>query len=143
MSKRDIELFLLDILVAILKIKHYTKDFRDARSLKYDFKSWDAVIREFEIIGEATNNLIKYDYFSNDKREIVDFRNILIHEYFGIDETEVWGIIKSFLDSYQSAIEEEIHNIEEPHKKKLITAILDENRHIDFIVQKLSELTNE
>jgi len=93
MSKRDIELFLLDILVAILKIKHYTKDFRDARSLKYDFKSWDAVIREFEIIGEATNNLIKYDYFSNDKREIVDFRNILIHEYFGIDETEVWGII--------------------------------------------------
>lgn len=140
MCKRDKELFLFDILIAILKIKDYAKDFDNAQSLKYDFKSWDAVVREFEIIGEATNNLIKLQYFTNEKREIVDFRNILIHEYFGIDEDEIWGIIDNFLDSFQSDIEKDIKSIEQNLRNRLIVELMDENLHIDFIVQSLRGL---
>lgn len=108
--------------------------------MKYDFKSWDAVVREFEIIGEATNNLIKLQYFTNEKREIVDFRNILIHEYFGIDEDEIWGIIDNFLDSFQSDIEKDIKSIEQNLRNRLIVELMDENIHIDFIVQSLRGL---
>ncbi len=137
MSKRNKELFLFDILIAILKIKHYANDYNDAQSLKYDLKTWDAVIREFEIIGEATNHLIKLKHFSNNKREIVDFRNILIHEYFGIDADEIWGIIKNFLDEYQADIEKDILKMDQKNKSSLINQLIEENRHIDFICQKL------
>ncbi|WP_303701884.1 DUF86 domain-containing protein [Flexistipes sinusarabici] len=124
-------------------MEYYTKDFNNAQSLKHDFKSWDAVIREFEIIDEATNHLIKLNYFSNEKREIVDFKNILIHEYFGIDEDEVWGIIQNFLKNYKSDIESGIRNINSDIKKGIIKQIMEENKHIDFVVNKLQELGDE
>ena len=44
MSKRFWELFLFDILVAILKIKEVAKNFRNAEELKRDFVAWDSVI---------------------------------------------------------------------------------------------------
>ena len=122
------------------KLKHYADDYNDAQSLKYDFKTWDAVIREFEIIGEATNHLIKLKHFSNNKREIVDFRNILIHEYFGIDADEIWGIIKNFLNEYQADIEKDILKMDQKDKSSLIIQLIEENRHIDFICQKLEDL---
>jgi hypothetical protein len=49
MSKRIYELFLFDIFVAILKIEYVFNRFDDAEKLKYNFISWDSVIREFEI----------------------------------------------------------------------------------------------
>ncbi|BAI81468.1 conserved hypothetical protein [Deferribacter desulfuricans SSM1] len=85
MSKRIKELFLFDILIAVLKIEEHAKRYKNAYELKLAYHDWDFIIRQFEIIGESTNKLIKYSYFSDDKREIVDFRNVLIHEYFGID----------------------------------------------------------
>ena len=51
---RGIEMFILDIFVAIHKIKFVVKDFDDGEKLLYSFKDWDTVIREFEIIGEAS-----------------------------------------------------------------------------------------
>ncbi len=72
MSKRVYELFLFDIYVAILKIDYVAKNFKDSQSLKYDFIAWDSVIREFEIIGEAANILIKNDYLSSETQIVVD-----------------------------------------------------------------------
>jgi len=140
MSKRIKELFLFDILIAIEKIKNYSAKFQNGLELKHDCKSWDAVIREFEIIGEATNNLIKIGYFSNNKREIVNFRNVLIHEYFGIDEDEIWDIITNFLNDYQLEIIENINCLDSSIKKNILNQLLDENRHIDFIVKFLESL---
>lgn len=73
MSKRYWKLFLFDILVAILKIKEVAKNFKDAEELKRNFVAWDSVIREFEIIGEATGKLIKAGILPRECREIVDF----------------------------------------------------------------------
>ncbi|WP_428739664.1 HepT-like ribonuclease domain-containing protein [Sulfurimonas sp.] len=53
------ELFLFDILVAIHKIKETVKNQTDGNELKHNYMAWDTVIREFEIIGEATKHLIE------------------------------------------------------------------------------------
>ena len=98
MSKRDISLYIIDIYIAINKIQRYTQEFTNPEDFKWSELQWDATIRELEIIGEATNNLIKLDILENDKyRKIVDFRNIIVHGYFGIDENEVWSVVKDKL----------------------------------------------
>ena len=102
---RDYRLFLIDILISIKKIKIYTRNFNNPAKLKYSMLEWDATIREFEIIGEAANNLIKADIFGEEKRVIVDFRNILIHKYFGIDEEEVWQIIQNINELEKEILE--------------------------------------
>lgn len=92
MSKRLIELFLFDIIVAISKIEHVASSFDSADDLKYDFMAWDTVIREFEIVGEASKHLLESRLLESDHRPVVDFRNVLIHEYFGIDH-QLYGIL--------------------------------------------------
>ena len=55
---------------------------------------YSAVIREFEIIGEAVAKLpeeVKQKYTAVAWRDIKDFRNLLIHEYFGVDLEIVWN----------------------------------------------------
>lgn len=59
--------------------------------------AWDSVIRDFEIIGEATNVLIKKEILSEELRAVVNLRNILIHHYFGIDAEEIWNFIDNEL----------------------------------------------
>lgn len=140
MSKRVYELFLFDIYVAILKIDYVTKNFKDAQSLKFDFIAWDSVIREFEIIGEAANILIKNDYLSSETQIVVDFRNLLIHHYFGVDADEVWDVIENDLQSLQQIILQKINSINTELKNELIESIQEENKHLTFIVKKLCQL---
>ena len=80
-SQRYSELFLFDIFVAIKKIDYIVKTHKDAESLLYDFRSYDSVIREFEIIGEATNLLLKKGVLSDEHRVIVDFRNRMANSH--------------------------------------------------------------
>ena len=57
-----------------------------------DDKTSDAVIRNFEIIGEAANRLpeeLKKQHSSIDWQRIRGFRNRIVHDYFGIDFTIV------------------------------------------------------
>ena len=101
MSSRDLSLYIVDIFIAINKIGRYTKKFTNAEDFKWSELEWDATIRELEVIGEATNHLIKYDLLDNDKyRRVVDFRNLIIHGYFGIDENEVWFVVTKKLDVF-------------------------------------------
>ncbi len=56
----------------------------------------DAVVRNFEIIGEASNHLsveFKSDNLEVEWRKLIDFRNILIHNYFGVNYEILWDII--------------------------------------------------
>ncbi|MEA3290441.1 MAG: HepT-like ribonuclease domain-containing protein [Campylobacterota bacterium] len=111
MSKRDTSLYFIDIFIAINKIHRYTKNFSTSEEFKWSELEWDASIRELEIIGEATNALIKSELLENKKfRKIVDFRNIIIHGYFGIDEDEVWDVIKDKLDPFGDELKEIILN---------------------------------
>ncbi|MGE0737951.1 HepT-like ribonuclease domain-containing protein [Sulfurimonas sp.] len=140
MSKRIFELFLFDIYIAILKIEFISSKFDNSETLKYDFISWDSVIREFEIIGEATNILIKNAMLEKENQIVVDFRNLLIHHYFGIDSEEVWDVIHNDLKVYKKLIISKIHTIEEELKSELINDISSENKHIEFIVEALKQM---
>ena len=54
-----------------------------------------AIERELEIIGEATNNLLKLngDLPLTSARKIVNMRNRVIHAYDSVDETIIWNVI--------------------------------------------------
>ncbi len=100
MSKREILLLLDDMLQSAQKIKRYTQGL-DYDSFLADDKTIDAVVRNFEIIGEAANRI---DPDFRDKNPEIEwkrmrgFRNRIVHDYFGIDYEIVWSIIDTYLD---------------------------------------------
>jgi len=127
MSKRVLEFFIIDILIAIDKIKRYSKDFKNADDFYYDEKSFDATMRELQIIGEATKHLINSNLLDKSFRVIVDFRNLIVHEYFGIDKDEIWQIVTSHLYDF----EEDILKLLKNSNLKIVLDILNENKN-DF-----------
>ncbi len=96
-KKRDYILFLEDILSAIEKIEMYTKEL-NFEKLCENSMAVDAVVRNFEIIGEATKNvpkMVKDKYPDVEWKEAIGFRNVLTHDYFGIDLESVWDTLKN------------------------------------------------
>ena len=100
-KQRDIELFIVDIFVAIHQLEKYSCTFIDYDDFRHSNLHWDASIRQLEIIGEALNKLLDNEDFSRNApvyfRKIVNFRNAITHGYFGIDVAEVWSVIKEKL----------------------------------------------
>lgn len=99
MSKRSPELLIDDILESGRKILEYTSGFT-LEQFKSDSKTVDAVIRNFEIIGEAANRLpedFKDKHNEIDWHKVRGFRNRIVHDYFGIDYSIVWVIRETFL----------------------------------------------
>lgn len=112
MSKREILLLLQDILDACQNIITYTEGM-NLESFINDNKTIDAVIRNFEIIGEAASRVseeFKSDHPEIEWRRIIGFRNRIIHEYFGINNEQVWKIkeenIPVLINFIKQAIEE-------------------------------------
>lgn len=106
MSKRKPILLLEDILESTRLIEEYIEGL-DFEAFSQDTKTRDAVIRNFEIIGEAANNLPGYlteNHAEVDWSGVVGFRNVLIHDYFGVDYAMVWDIIQSFLPDLKEKI---------------------------------------
>jgi len=106
MSKRASSLLIEDILDSADKIIDYTSDlsFEDFTN---DSKTIDAVIRNFEIIGEAATRLpedFKERHDSIDWHRIRGFRNRIVHHYFGIDYSIVWEIKESYLPTLIAAL---------------------------------------
>lgn len=100
MSRRETVLLLEDMLLSARKIKSYTVKM-DFDAFLSDDKTLDAVIRNFEIIGEAANRIDPDFKLQNPEVEwnrIRGFRNRIVHEYFGIDYEIVWEIIQNYLD---------------------------------------------
>lgn len=61
----------------------------------------DAVVRNFEIIGEAASRVnpdFRNKYPEIEWNRLRGFRNRIVHEYFGIDYEIVWEIIESYID---------------------------------------------
>ena len=108
MSKRsDIDL-LDDILICMEKIQSYLNGLTYDQ-FSNDSKTQDAIIRNIEIIGEATKHLsdaIKLRYNNIPWKEIAGTRDRLIHGYFGVNIDIVWEIATIDIPKLKAQIEE-------------------------------------
>ena len=113
MSKREIKLYLADIVEAIGKIGEYTEGAAFVDFVK-DLKTIDAVVRNLSIIGEAVKNIpdaMKMEYPAIAWHEIIGMRNKVVHEYFSVDEDILWKTIKEDLPIVQKQIQEILQGI--------------------------------
>ena len=88
-------LYLNDISEAAENIRTYVGDMTFLEFRK-DRMRIDAVVRNFEVIGEAVKNLseeLKTQFPSTDWKAVAGFRDTLIHGYFGVDMEILWDII--------------------------------------------------
>lgn len=109
---RDYKLYLKDILDAMERIEEFVEDM-SFEKFKEDDKTSSAVVKKFEIIGEASKNVpegIKQKYTQVPWKEMAGMRDKLIHIYFGVNYRLVWTAIKERI----------------PQLKPLIKKILDE-----------------
>ena len=107
MSKRNPQHLIEDILESCHKIMDYTKDYSFEDFIS-DQKTIDAVIRNFEIIGEAANRMpedFKDSHQEIDWFRIRGFRNRIVHDYFGIDYSIVWKIMETYIDQLAENLE--------------------------------------
>ncbi|OQX16463.1 MAG: hypothetical protein BWK76_11605 [Desulfobulbaceae bacterium A2] len=106
MSERLQRLYCQDILEAGAAIQSYIEGIGCETFIQDRMRS-SAVIREFEIIGEAVGKLpatLKQVYPEIPWQEIKDFRNLLAHEYFGVDLEIVWNTIHTDLPILLNAV---------------------------------------
>jgi len=110
--QREIKKYLLDIKISIDSINDYLGDKRDFNEYKSNKLLRRAVERELEIIGEATNRILKLDDSINisNARRIVDLRNLVIHAYDNVDDIIIWGIIINNIPKLKSQIDDLINN---------------------------------
>ena len=106
MSKRSFELLVEDIWESIEKIERYTEGMT-LEFFQNDEKTTDAVVRNFEIIGEAAGRLP--EDFTNQHSEIewvkiIGLRNRIVHEYFGVDLQIIWQILKKDIPDFKAAL---------------------------------------
>jgi uncharacterized protein with HEPN domain len=93
--QRNVDMYLLDILNSIESIEKYLGEERNFTHYEANKLLRRAVERELEIIGEATNRILKLDtnFTISHARRIVDLRNFVIHSYDSIDNVIIWGIV--------------------------------------------------
>jgi uncharacterized protein with HEPN domain len=87
-------------------IENYTRNL-SFEEFEKDRKTIDAVIRNFEIIGEASSKLPKEfreKYPEIPWKSIIGLRNVLIHDYFGVDVVAVWENIRQKLPELEQQI---------------------------------------
>jgi len=118
MSKNHLR-YLKDIIKALKSIETFVEEM-NFEGFRQDDKTMSAVIRKFEIIGEATKNIsnnIRDQYSQIPWKEMAGMRDRLIHGYSDVDLNLVWETIQKRLPELKS----EIQNILKEEEKKEIS----------------------
>ena len=103
----NIKKYLYDILVSANSIFDYLGEKRDFIAYGNNKLLRRAVEREFEIIGEATNRILKIDkdFPIKNANRIISLRNYVIHGYDKVDDIIIWGIISRDLPKLKIEVE--------------------------------------
>ncbi len=112
--KRNLKLFMKDIITASMDIQEFVFGMTYSEFL-HDKKTTSAVIRQFEIIGEAVKNIpesIKQNHPEIPWKDISGMRDRLIHGYFGLDYQLVWDTIETKLPELIASVEQILKDIE-------------------------------
>jgi len=102
---KDDRLYLIHILESLGKIEDYTRGGRDA--FMGSPLVQDAVIRNFEVIGEAVKQIpdsLKLEHPEVPWRRIAGLRDVLIHQYMSVDLDAVWAIVDGELPEFRQAV---------------------------------------
>jgi uncharacterized protein with HEPN domain len=105
---RNYKLYMEDILEAIEKVATYLQGM-NFEAFENDSLRIDAVLRNLQIIGEATKNLperFRTTYSAVEWKRIVAFRNLAAHVYFGIKLETVWSIIRDDLPTLRATVQQ-------------------------------------
>ena len=92
---RHYKVYLEDIHLSMARIIEYIEG-KGFKEFKQSYMVVDAVVRNFEIIGEAAKNIpdqIKEKYPEIPWKKMYGLRNLISHEYFGVDYEMIWQII--------------------------------------------------
>ena len=117
--KRTYVDYLLDIADSIEKIEEFIKS-STLEDFRKDQKTQFAIVRAFEIIGEATKGIpasVRRAHADVPWEKMATMRNKLIHEYFGVNIVVVWKAIKEDLPDLKTQI---LKILEDLKIKKLI-----------------------
>lgn len=109
---RDWRLRLEDMRECCVKIIEYTSDLSKDGFSK-DEKTYDAVLRNLEIIGEAAKQVpdhARRAMASIEWRQIAGMRDWVAHGYFGLDRNMIWDTVKSDVPTLLGEIEKFIGN---------------------------------
>lgn len=108
MSSRTPKQRIQDMIEAIGRIRSYTTGM-DFAAFAADAKTVDAVVRNLEVIGEASRRVpgsLTTLYSDTEWRRIGDMRNKLIHDYVDTNVELVWQTVVTRLDALESALHE-------------------------------------
>ncbi|TAF74727.1 MAG: DUF86 domain-containing protein [Bacteroidetes bacterium] len=104
----EIKVWLYDIWNAIIEIESFFIDRpREFEKFKEDLRTKRAVERNIEIIGEATNRILKKNtsILITNAKKIVDVRNRIIHSYDRVSDDIIWSIVINHIPILKSEIE--------------------------------------
>jgi uncharacterized protein with HEPN domain len=106
--EKDNLIYILHIKDCIDKIDTYTSGMSEQDFLDNTLVQ-DAVLRNFEIIGEAAKQLsvdFRNAHSHIEWKKIAGMRDKLIHDYIGVDLWAVWGVVVDIIPSFQKEIQE-------------------------------------
>ena len=95
-GERRWDWYVRDMLAACSKIGTYTAGM-DQAAFVADDRTYDATLRNLEILGEAATHIPEFVRESHPEvpwRAAIGTRNRLIHAYLGIDDDIIWSIVR-------------------------------------------------
>lgn len=104
---RDSRVYLEDILHSIGRIRRHLEG-RPWKKAARDEKTFDAVVRNIEVIGEAVKHLpagLTREEKHVEWRKIAAMRDILAHEYFGVDEGIIGDVVENKLEGLEQVVQ--------------------------------------
>jgi len=100
---------------SIAKIEHIAQMLHNQDNFEAKWIEQDAIIRNLEVIGEATFHIsddLKRNYPDISWKEIRGMRNFVTHQYFGVELSEIWSTVIHDIPLLKNQIQKIIDDIE-------------------------------
>ena len=104
--KRDYKLFINDIRESVTQIEKYLKEISEEQFMKNNMLQ-DAVIRRFEIMGEASKNIPPALKEKNEQipwNSLSQFRDLVAHSYYEFSLNRIWKSYKEDLPKIKEGL---------------------------------------